>query len=787
MASQPSSYYGHSGNRGGRWEPLEEHIRFVMDRAAEFASAFGATDEAKIAALLHDIGKYGDRFQKRLTGDESGVDHWTFGALLARGNFEQYWPRLAETLGCVVAGHHVGLKRPDPPPSFGATAAGAVVANAADGLSAEAEQLGEENPAALVDRFAADGFSLPPLAKSADRRWAGPSVARMLDTRMIFSALVDADFLETEAHFRGDAARPRQPRSDGVPLNVAAAVEELERHLADVRKRKGATPAVRSLRDRLGEDCRAAAEWDRGLYTLTAPTGAGKTLAMLDFALRHAAVHGMRRVVCTIPFLSIIEQTADEYRGIFDKRFGKHFVLEDHSVATHRVVEDGRSGKRDPSEEQNRLLAQNWDAPLVVTTSVGTLQSLFADRPSACRKLHRLANSVLLFDEVQTLPPDLAVVTLAAVSHLVERYGCTAVFATATQPAFSHLHEQVKQYCRRGWEPEEIHVRWRDSFKSAANRTRVEWRTGEPTRWDDLAGELAGPACDQVLCVVNLKRHAADLVERLKAEHGVGDGLFHLSTNLCPAHRRRVLKEVRERLKKKQTCRLVTTQCIEAGVDVDFPAAFRALAPLEAVAQAAGRCNRGGLIERQCPVVVFRPEEDGQVQFPPGYGQGVSVTASEVKRYTAAAAERLIHDPDSIREYYRAFYGLTGKATVKSEWDVPLNASDYETVAGLYRLIRNDTVRVLVPYNPTVFGRLREETENGLPFKQAPRWFAEAALHAVSVFGPRAQAAASLCPVELQIHGGTEPTDWYVLEDPDGTLYDRDRLGLTGLSGSLMY
>ncbi|WP_165700746.1 CRISPR-associated endonuclease Cas3'' [Alienimonas californiensis] len=668
----------------------------------------------RAAGLLHDLGKYSAAFQNRIRGTADGVDHWTFGAQWAWAGLGGTWPNLAEAVGCAVAGHHVGLKCPEPGASNPAP-----IRAAADGAQKEAKALGETAPEDLLRRFAADGFAFPSLPKSAESRWregrAGRSVAGLLDTRMLFSALVDADFLETEAHFDGDATAPRRYRLAGPPLNAPAAVEELKAFLnKTVRSRSDATAEVRDLRRRLSEDCRAAAAGARGLYTLTAPTGAGKTLAMLDFALRHAAAHAdgpnpLRRIVCTIPFLSIIEQTADEYRRVFAPAFGDEYVLGDHSLAPHRVPKEGTT---DPAEGRARLPAENWDAPLIVTTAVRTLESLFANRPAACRKLHRLAGSVLLLDEVQTLPPELAVVTLAAVSRLVERYGCTAVVATAPQPAFDHLHDRVARLCRDGWTPTEIHARRDESFAVAANRTRVTWRT-EPTPWDALADELAAPDRRQVLCVMNLKRHAAGLVERLEdrlTDPADCRGLLRLSTNLCPAHRRRVLAKVRVRLRTGRPCRLIATQCIEAGVDVDFPAAYRATAPLEAVAQAAGRRNRGGRIPTPCPVVVFEPEEVGKAQFPPGYGQAVSVTRSELKRYDADAAVRLIHDPDAIRAYYEAFYGLTGKAEVAAEWEQALNASDFEAICRLYRLIRDDTVRVLVPYTgrpTTACGRRR--------------------------------------------------------------------------------
>jgi hypothetical protein len=622
----------------------------------------------------------------------------------------------------------------------------------------------------------------------------------MLDVRMLFSALVDADFLETEAHFDGTAATPRHYRAPGLPLEPEKAMELLRGYLEEVQRTSDAAEEVRIVRDMLMHDCLARAAGSRGLYTLTAPTGAGKTLAMLAFALEHARHHsgatGVRRVVLTIPFLSIIEQTAGIYQRIFRDVMGDEYVIEDHSQAgtemrgTHdgdhsvpRPLTTEHDGAR-PRDRQ-RLLAQNWDAPIILTTSVQVLESLFANRPRACRKLHRLANSVLLFDEVQTLPPELAVVTLAAVSRLVERYGCTAVFATATQPAFEHLDGEVRKQCVPGWQPKEIVRDLDQMFEVSARRTWVEWRLDTPTPWAAVANELADQA--QVLCVVNLKRHALGLLKMLEQKKNL-EGLLHLSTNLCPAHRQRVLREVRERLRTGQPCRLIATQCIEAGVDVDFPSVYRALGPLEAIAQAAGRCNRGGKRDEPERVVVFVPERaaNEKVLYPPGYGEAAEFAGAFVRRWKQKTTEenikRIIHDPLAMEECFRQFYDLSGKANVPAILVSALTARDFERVAAAYRLIASDTVRVLVPYESEAYQRLRAEADP-LPFEQARRWFARAAPLAVNIYRPGHDADVSgLIPVQVgpKLRDPSE-TDWFVLSDPD--LYDCSRLGLRGIGG----
>ena len=283
-------------------------------------------------------------------------------------------------------------------------------------------------------------------------------------------------------------------------MRAAQALEVVLAHITELATKSDAAQEVKTLRADLLQACLAAAEQSQGQFTLTAPTGSGKTLAMLVFALQHAAIHNMRRVVMVIPYLNIIDETAKVYREILKPKFGDGYVLEDHSLAGTR----GKGDVQDWDENRQGELSENWDAPIVVTTSVQMLESLFANRPSACRKLHRLTNSVILFDEVQTLPTSLAIPTLAALSRLTERYGATVVFATATQPAFSHLHEHVKKWCAGGWQPREI-VPAELKLFDRARRTRVEWPDLDShTSWDDLANALADKESEQLLCVVNL-------------------------------------------------------------------------------------------------------------------------------------------------------------------------------------------------------------------------------------------------------------------------------------------
>jgi CRISPR/Cas system-associated endonuclease/helicase Cas3 len=291
-----------------------------------------------------------------------------------------------------------------------------------------------------------------------------------------------------------------------------------------------------------------------------------------------------------MPFLSIIDQTARLYRKLFSD-FPDHYILEDHSIAQGgHEHEDGSQGQGSEDDRLRRHLAENWDASIILTTNVRCLESLMSNRTSDCRKLHRMAKSVVLFDEVQTLTRDLAVVTLGTLSRLCHRFNATVLFATATQPAFEHLDKPVREIAAAGWTPRPLLPK--DSeirlFEVAAKRTSVHWEHETPIDLVTLADRLADESSDQWLCIVNLKRHAQQLSEMLRER--VPEGLTHLSTSMCPAHRQRVLADVERRLLENQPVFLVSTQCVEAGVDIDFPVVYRALAPLEAIAQAAGRC-----------------------------------------------------------------------------------------------------------------------------------------------------------------------------------------------------
>jgi CRISPR-associated endonuclease/helicase Cas3 len=707
-----------------------------------------------LAGLLHDLGKYSDLFTLRLQNEASGLDHWSAGAKAA---FDL--PRgVGGPVALAIQGHHIGLQSAD----------------ALQDLKAPLRsrprhlQLTDPDSAILLARLEADGLSLPNLEMPLFNPGHGRAAA-MLDVRMLFSTLVDADCLETEAHFkRGtDGLKVRRPAAPKLQAEKALGV--LDAYLAELAKKSSSAPEVNSMRSDLLGSCREAGSWKPGVFTLSAPTGTGKTLAMLAFALHHAKANHLRRIVLAIPFLSIIEQTVRVYRELLAPVFGDDYILEHHSLAGTRGKEEDGQGQLDLD---SRRLAEHWDSPLIVTTSVQLLESLFANRPSTCRKLHHLAESVILLDEVQTLPPVLAAPTLASLSHLASRYGSSIVFATATQPAFQSLDKNVRQFSMSGWQPSEIVPERLDLF-ARARRVRVIWDVDKARSWESLADELA--SAGTALCIVNLKKHAQELTKRLQ-QLGA-PGLFHLSTNLCPAHRERVLAGVRQRLDDRQPCLLISTQCVEAGVDVDFPLVLRALAPLDSIAQAAGRCNRNGLLTEGI-VRVFLPEFEG---YPPGgYEAATKVTHALLRELGPEVMD--LQSPRLFEKYYQTFYKLTGITTggqsKAEELKDAVERLDFEKTADLYRLIDQDAINVVVPWDLAAFGALSDDLlQSG---RLTTRWVRRARPHSVNLYRPKNHDPlwAYLNPASRSQKKEDQREDWFLLLGKD--LYDRDLLGLTG-------
>ncbi len=741
--------YAHSSNKAGIKHRLSDHLSSVSKLAGDFLADMPLADEAALAGLLHDLGKYGDLFQARLKGETQGIDHWSSGAWLAISEYKAIAAALA------IEGHHIGLQH------FSKNHLRNINPRQLQINHPLQLSLSELNLEVIKSRLIADGIT-PQINCTLLGKELKSTISTMIDIRMIFSCLVDADFLDTEAHFNG-TLKGKQYRRPGLELQEKRALEILLEHIKEVQALTMAAQEVAEVRALLLDNCLKAASLEKGLFTLTAPTGSGKTLSMLAFALKHAIERRLRRIIIVLPYLSIIEQTASIYRTIFESHFGRDYVLEHHSLAEvglekSKSDSEGKSGQLETVDRRRRLLSENWDAPIIVTTSVQMLESLFSNRPSACRKLHRMSRSVILFDEVQTLPVSLVVPTLAALSHLACGYGSSVIFSTATQPAFNHLHKAIKSHYVYGWQPHEIISEPKSFFKRMKKRTHISWEhPDEGISWDDLATKLKEYA--QVLCIVNIKRHARILWEK------IGDKALHLSTNLCPYHRRDVLDVVCSRLINKEPVQLVATQCIEAGVDVDFPVVYRAYAPLEAIIQAAGRCNREGRNETLGQVHVFQPLIEGnENEFPDDhYKQAAQITKMLFKRY---GADKMLHDdPDFITDYYRELYDISKpEAMSKTQRLLEfVTAGSFPDIAKEYRLIKQDAINVLVPYQPLieVFNRLNNE---GYKEGITSEWIKRAQPLTVSIYRPKSDDNIwdSLIPVKVAWRKEREQSDWFI-------------------------
>lgn len=620
-----------------------------------------------LAGLWHDLGKFAPEWQRYLRskvdphGDEiSGkVDHSTAGAQHAI----RIHAVLGQLLAYAIAGHHSGLLDGE---SNGACQAARL-------SKTDLPEIGEVPPEIIAR-------SIPPLP-SFLRREAWP-VSHF--TRMLFSCLVDADFLATEAFMIPSQAEARN--------QAPAAVLGEIRDRVDAAIEAFGTPqdAVGQQRRIVVEDCRAAAPHEPGIFLLTVPTGGGKTLSSLSFALHHALAHGQRRVIYVVPFTSIIEQNADVLRAIVTPLQTDRFtpLIEHHSSLS-------------PQDEttQSRLATENWEAPIVITTAVQFYESLFAAKTSRVRKLHHLANSVVILDEAQSLPVDFLAPCLRVLQELAGRYRTTVVLCTATQPAVDYDEHDFPI----GIKNVRSIVRDPKSLFAALKRVEIE---SLGAIFDSALGERLAHH-PQVLCIVNRRRHAQQLFRLLPK----GEGNYHLSALMCPEHRSRMLHEIRGRLLEGRPARVVSTQLIEAGVDIDFPVVYRALAGLDAIAQAAGRCNRHGKLGEPGRVYVFEPE-DGK--------------AEAYFRETAQVARQLIGlHPDllseeAIHQYFDLYYYQQ-----RTRWDSRgILASDsfhldganrelpfrfqFATAAEGFRLIENFQVPVIIPYDDNARRLIRD-------------------------------------------------------------------------------
>lgn len=591
--------YAHSlpGEPVEKWQALESHSQNVAKKAFEFAEEFGSGDWAWNAGSLHDLGKADDGFQGYLLRendmddseyDGAGkVNHSSAGAAFSEKTYNH---PIGRTLAYLIAGHHAGL--PDWFPSETGNAA----------LQIRLQE-GNDNLARISSYAESLKLNLRTLSRP-------PSFVKSSNyhfwVRMLFSSLVDADYLDTEEFMN---------RKNSTLRFQTYSLHVLEQKLSDAlgkMERDAPKSKVNEIRSQIRKACVEKAKSSPGLFSLTVPTGGGKTLSAMIFALKHAILYEKKRIIYVIPYTSIIEQTAQTLR----------FILGDENVLEHH-------SNLDPEKEtqRSRLAAENWDAPVIVTTNVQFFESLYAAKSSRCRKLHSIVNSVIILDEAQLLPPEKLMPCVSAISELTQNYGVTVVLSTATQPALPGLVPT-----------EIIPSEW--NLYDQLRRVEVSLPSDfhQSVTWDELVCELERH--NQVLCIVNTRRDCHELFQKMS------QGTLHLSALMCGEHRSEIIRDIKDRLKKGETLRVISTQLVEAGVDIDFPVVFRALAGLDSIAQAAGRCNREGK-ESLGKVTVFVPPSSA----PRG-----------LLRKGEDAMKAFIHQkkdplaPESYPDYFTSFY-----------------------------------------------------------------------------------------------------------------------------------
>lgn len=661
-------YYAHSTDNldYSKWQRLDNHLIKVGELAGNYADVFGCKELANATGRLHDLGKYSIPFDARLHGGKS-VDHATAGAKIAIDKWQQDngQKMLAKMVAFAVAGHHAGLAN--------GLDQGNKRSTLRDRLSLE---FGQDIP--VLDKVWRSEISLPeklPLPKfKGNKDKSKLAFTRAFSIRMLYSCLVDADFLDTQRFYdakdiEDDAAFPN--------LEILSEVFQKYLHKFD----DAAPTSLNKLRHEILTTAQGKAALPPGLFSLTVPTGGGKTLTSMGFALKHALSHQLRRIIYVIPYTSIIEQNAQVFREAFGA-YGEAAVLEHHATFDDSKI------KNNDTRDKLRHASENWSAPIVVTTAVQFFESLFADRSSKCRKLHNIAGSVIILDEAQMMPLTLLTPSLFALDELARNYHCSIVLCTATQPAirsddgFYHGLENIRELTNN---PLQL-------FDALKRTTIKEVGIKSDAELLDLIQQN-----EQLLIIVNSRRHARALYDACvenEVEH-----VFHLTTLMCAAHRQQVLAEIRKKLQQGESCRLISTSLIECGVDISFPFLMREQTGLDSVAQAAGRCNREGLFSsEESQVWVFNAEKKWKI--PPAL-QAQAPIMRETIRNCAGEPLSMAAMKTYFSKLYRHFSRELDKKRIIEMHKAYCNSLDFpfQNIAQEYQLIEDNMVSVIVPFD----------------------------------------------------------------------------------------
>ena len=657
-------FYAHSleNEPPEKWQKLEDHLKGVSELAAKFARPFGGEEWAYLAGLWHDLGKYSDAFQARLfleNGFETHIEthpgrviHSEAGGHLAS---LKGWKGIDRLLSWLIMGHHAGLA------DFESDKTGAKALVSKMREPERAEKIIRNVPADLINR---------PMPTQKFPKGAEPSFF----IRMLFSCIVDADYLDTEIFMDKDKAKERNIKYPTLEKLETYFETHMQKLLSDAK-----ASVLNGLRADVLAQCRKAAMSEEGIYSLTVPTGGGKTLSSLAFALRHAVEYGKKRIIYIIPYTNIIEQTVEVFRKI---QGFENAVIEHHCNV---IVEDETK-----ETSKSRLAIQNWDAPIIVTTAVQFFESLYASKSSRCRRLHNIVNSVIIFDEAQYLPPEYLRPAVFAIRELHRFYHVTPVLCTATQPVLTKT-EQFDFKFKEGFDTVKEIISDPVTLSAQLKRTKVELfnHSFQPVDYKEIANAILD-SNQSTLCIVNRKDDCRALYRMLPSEQSI-----HLSTNMCAEHRFQKLKEIHIRLQnKQQAVYVISTSLVEAGVDLDFPVVYRALSGLDSIAQAAGRCNREGKLEGLGKVVVFVPEKQ------PSY---IKQPASIAEEFLNGDLDNLF-SPVNYERYFRQRFWQLGEGALDQHGILELlgGRMDYyfRTASESFKLINDDwQLPVIVPFN----------------------------------------------------------------------------------------